>query len=98
MVGINQVCHLFDKFGKLIKFNDLVDEIGLSPSLFFKWMQLIDALPVNWKQAIKSNSNSIQLIMFHFRSIPSILKRIQEYLLLTFSIGLCMTNYSIQLK
>ena len=59
LAGINQVCHLFDKFGKLIKFNDLVDKTGLSP-LFFKWMQLIDALPVNWKQAIKSNSNSMQ--------------------------------------
>ena len=56
LAGINEVCHLFDRFGKLIKFNDLVD----TPSLFFKWMQLIDALPVNWKQSIKSNSNSLQ--------------------------------------
>ena len=87
------MCHLFDKFGKLIKFNDLVDKKGLS-HLFFKWMQLIDALPVNWKQAIKSNSNSIcNLIVFHFQIIPSILKRIQEYLLLIFPVGLCMTNY-----
>ena len=60
MAGINQVCHTFDKFGKLIKFNDLVDKIGLSPSLIFKWMQLIDALPVNWKQAIKSSVSSMQ--------------------------------------
>ena len=35
LADINQVCHLFDKFGKLIKFNDLVDKTGLSPSLFF---------------------------------------------------------------
>ena len=35
LAGINQVFHLFDKFGKLIKFNDLVDKTGLSPSLFF---------------------------------------------------------------
>ena len=34
LAGVNQVCHLFNKFGKLIKFNDLVDKIGLSPSLF----------------------------------------------------------------
>ena len=27
LAGINQVCHLFDKFGKLIKFNDLVDKL-----------------------------------------------------------------------
>ena len=60
LAGINQVCHLFDKFGKLIEFNDFVDKTGLSPSLFFKWMQLIDALPVNWKQAIKSKSISVQ--------------------------------------
>ena len=61
LAGINQVCHLFDKFGKLIKFNDSVDKTNLSSSLFFKWMQLIDALlPVNWKQAIKSNSSSMQ--------------------------------------
>ena len=60
LADINQVCHLFDKFGKLIKFNDLVDKTGLSPFLFFKCMQLIDALPVNSKQAIKSNSNSMQ--------------------------------------
>ena len=25
LAGINQVCHIFGKFGKLIKFNDLVD-------------------------------------------------------------------------
>ena len=29
LAGINQVCHLFDKPGKLIKFSDLVDKIGL---------------------------------------------------------------------
>ena len=40
------MCHLFGKFVKLIKFNDLADKTGLSP-LFFKWIQLIDALPVN---------------------------------------------------
>ena len=44
----------------MIKFNDLVDKIGLSPSVIFKWMQLIDALPVNWKQAIKSSVSSMQ--------------------------------------
>ena len=60
LTGINQVCHLFDKFGKLIEFDHLVDKTGLSPSLFFKWMQLIDALSVNWKQALKCNSNSMQ--------------------------------------
>ena len=76
LAGINQVCNLFDKFGKLIKFNDLVDKTGLSPSLFFKWMQLIDALPVNWKQAIKAIVILCNLIVFHFQSIPSILKRI----------------------
>ena len=92
------MCHLFDKFGKLIKFNDLVDKTGLSPFLFYKWMQLIDALPVNWEQAIKSNSNSLQSVVFHYQSIPSILKRIHEYLLSVFAVGLCMTNYYIQLK
>ena len=73
LAGINQVCHLFDKFGKLIKFNDLVDKT----SLFFKWMQLIDVLPVNWKQAIKSNSNSMQSESVSFSKYSLIVIRIQ---------------------
>ena len=74
LAGIDQGCHLFDKFGKLIKFNDLVDKTSLSPTLFFKWMQLIDAPSVNWKQAIKTNSNSMQSDSVSFQSIPLLWK------------------------
>ena len=98
LAGINQVCHLFDKFGKFIKINDLVDKTGLSPYPFFKWMQLIDALPVNWKQAIKSNSNSMQSDSVSFSKYSLYSEKAQEYLLSVFPVGLCMINYHIQLK
>ena len=99
LAGVNQVCHLFDKFGKLIKFNDLVDKTGLSPSLFFTWMQLIDALPVNWKQAIKSNSNSMQSDSVSFSKYSLYSEKDSRIFTISLSyVGLCMTNCYIQLK
>ena len=94
LAGINQVWHLFYKFGKLIKFNDLVDKTGLPPSLFFKWMQLIDALPVNLKQAIKNNSNSMQSDSVSFSKYSLYSEKDSRI----FPVGLWMTNYYIQLK
>ena len=88
LAGINQVCHLFDKFGKLIKFNDLVDTTGL-------WMHLIDALPFNWKQAIKSSSNSMQSDSASFSKYS--LYSEKDSRIFTVSLS-CMTNYYIQLK
>ena len=101
LAGINQMCHPVDKFGKFIKFSGLVDETDLSPSLTFKWMQVIDALPDNWKQVIKSSGNSIQSDSVSFSKYSLYSEKLQSLILSLSStkyrtIHSCLTKSSLQ--
>ena len=44
LAGINRVADLFEKDEKLVMFYKL-RQLGLPDTLYFKWMQLIDAIP-----------------------------------------------------
>ena len=61
MVGINKVKDLFEKGGKPIEFDKLIQEHPfLSDRLQFKWAQLIDSIPLNWRTNIRDNTTPDQ--------------------------------------
>ena len=57
LVGINKVKDLFEKDGKLKEFDKLrQDNPFLSDRLHFKWAQLIDSIPLDWRTKIRDNT------------------------------------------
>ena len=61
LVGINKVKDLFEKDGKLVEFDKFREEHPfLSERLHFKWAQLIDSIPLNWRTKIKDNTTPDQ--------------------------------------
>ena len=57
-IGINKIGDLYENDGKLIHF-DKLSQLGLLSELYFRWMQLIDSLPVKWKALIRYNPSPI---------------------------------------
>ena len=58
---MNRAVDLFEKDGKLVMFHKL-RQLGLPDTLYFKWMQLIDAIPKKWKVMIRYHPNNSGLI------------------------------------
>ena len=58
MIGINKIGDLYENDGKLIHF-DKLSQLGLLSELYFQWMQLIDTLPVKWKELSRNNPSPI---------------------------------------
>ena len=57
LVGINKAEDLFEKDGKLKEFDKLrQDNPFLSDRLHFKWAQLIDSIPLDWRIKIRDNT------------------------------------------
>ena len=49
---------LVDRNGAFKDWNTFKHEYNLQNNLYFQWMQLISAIPSNWKNIIKQNNNS----------------------------------------
>ena len=47
------VSDLFDIEGNIRTWDDFCSIHGLRPNLFFKWVQIVDALPKNWNKILK---------------------------------------------
>ena len=48
---------LVDRNGVFKNWNTLKHEYDLQNNLYFQWMQLISAIPSNWKNIIKQNND-----------------------------------------
>ena len=59
---LNYVTQLFDDTRNTKEWIKLKHEFNLSNSLYFKWMQLIHSIPQKWKDAIKNNRISEDLL------------------------------------
>ena len=59
---------LFDENGQLIMFQNLTNS-ETSAILYFKWMQIVDALPSKWRTIIR-NSGSSNLKQWILKSQP----------------------------
>ena len=46
--GYNTISDIFTKTGKLLHFN-ILHEKGMQPSKYYRWMQILDAIPNTWK-------------------------------------------------
>ena len=44
--------------GEVKSWNDLKNEFKLEQRLYFKWMQLVNTIPSNWKSNLKKHSDS----------------------------------------
>ena len=51
----NFLDNLLDGSGNFKSWNELKSEFNLVDSLYFSWMQLINSIPLNWRNIIKSN-------------------------------------------
>ena len=47
-MGYNTISDIFTKTGKLLHFN-MLQEKGVYPSKYYRWMQILDAIPITWK-------------------------------------------------
>ena len=64
LVGINKVKDLFEENGKLKEF-DKLRQVNpfLSDRLHFKWAQLIDSIPLDWRTKIRDNTTPDKVCM-----------------------------------
>ena len=54
MRGINILKDLYNNDGKLLSFNELTEK-GIPRKMYFRWIQLIEAIPSQWKSTIKDH-------------------------------------------
>ena len=54
MRGINILKDLYNNDGKLLSFNELTEK-GIPRNMYFRWIQLIEAIPSQWKSTIKDH-------------------------------------------
>ena len=54
MRGINILKDLYNNDGKLLSFNELTEK-GILRNMYFRWIQLIEAIPSQWKSTIKDH-------------------------------------------
>ena len=66
--NINFLMQLVDRNGVFKNWNTLKHEYDLQNNLYFQWMQLISAIPSNWKNIIKQNNdiNTFTTTQHHF--------------------------------
>ena len=62
--NLNYVTQLFDDTGNTKEWMKLKHEFNLNNNLYFKWMQLIHSIPQKWKNAIKNNRISENLLFW----------------------------------
>ena len=67
--NVNLINNLLDCLGNLKSWNVLKTEFKLADSLYFSWMQLINAVPLNWKTVIKHNCSRANLFLLNYHLI-----------------------------
>ena len=67
--NVNFINTLLDCLGNFKSWNVLKTEFKLADSLYFSWMQLINAIPLNWKTIIKHNCSSANLLLLNHHLI-----------------------------
>ena len=67
--NVNFVNNLLDCLGNLKSWNVLKTEFKLADNLCFSWMQLINAIPLNWKTIIKDNCNKANWLLLNHHLI-----------------------------
>ena len=68
--GINYFIHLLNNDGYFKTWTVIKAEHNLSENLYFQWMQLIHAIPLEWKQNVKNNiSDSANLLTLNHHII-----------------------------
>ena len=58
--GVNLVSHIMKENGEIRSWNDLKTEFKLEQQLYFKWVQLVNAIPSNWKNNLKHTDTYLQ--------------------------------------
>ena len=56
--NVNSIGNLLDASGKFKSWNELKTVFTLADNLYFSWMQLINSMPLNWRNIIKDNCSS----------------------------------------
>ena len=70
--GVNFISHIMKENGEIKSWDDLKNEFELEQRLYFKWMQLVNAIPSVWKNNLKhSNTNSQNLILVDHHLVKS---------------------------
>ena len=66
--NINFLMQLVDKNGSFKNWHTVKHEYDLQNNLYFQWMQLVNAIPSNWKNIIKQNNdiNTFTTTQHHF--------------------------------
>ena len=69
---INYVCDFFDRNGNLKSWVNFVHEYKIEKKMYFKWFQLIHAIPKSWKKDIQiDQGNCRNLLYLNHRLIKS---------------------------
>ena len=55
---VNFVSHIVKENGKIKSWNDLKNEFKIEQRLYFTWVQLVNAIPSNWKNNLKEHSDT----------------------------------------
>ena len=70
--GVNFVSHFMKRNGKMNSWNELKNEFKFEQQLYFKCMQLFNAIPSNWKNNLKhSDTYSQNLILLDHHLVKS---------------------------
>ena len=67
--NLNYVTQLFHDTGNTKEWMKLKHKFNLNNNLYFKWMQLIYSIPQKWKNAIKNNRISQNLLFLNHHLI-----------------------------
>ena len=67
--NVNFLDNLIDCSGSFKSWTILKTEFNLADSSYFSWMQLVNAIPTNWKTTIKSNCSSTDLLLLNHHLI-----------------------------
>ena len=60
---INYVCDFFDRNGNLKSWVNFVHEYKILKKMYFKWFQLIHAIPKSWKKDIKIDQGNCRNLL-----------------------------------
>ena len=55
--------NLLDGSGIFKSWNELKAKLNLADNLYFSWLQLINSIPLNWRNTIKNNCSSTNLLV-----------------------------------
>ena len=62
--NINYVSNLFDENGELKSWQKIPNDVQLTQKSYFKWFQLIHAIPNSWKLAVLNDKGNCKNIIY----------------------------------